>query len=186
MVEAFADAAALLLGGRVATAFLFALSRHTNLAAVLRRTDAGSTVLVLLAFRPGPTGTTSLDPHHGIITDLTPLAGSMGRRPVGFPGLRADPFEAALPAKLPLCAVIVPLTHGVDRIRQARGYGAFTGAGPLSARFKAIPRRHRRRRSEQFVLRSKPLSNHVPRSCTKPFPNNPHSDNINVNSMFML
>jgi len=132
LVEAFADAAALLLGGRVATAFLFALSRHTNLAAVLRRTDAGSTVLVLLAFRPGPTGTTSLDPHHGIITDLTPLAGSMGRRPVGFPGLRADPFEAALPAKLPLCAVIVPLTHGVDRIRQARGYGAFTGAGPIT------------------------------------------------------
>ena len=24
---------------------------------------------------------------------------------------------------------------------------------------------------------SRPLSNHVPRSCTKPFPNNPHSDN---------
>ena len=23
---------------------------------------------------------------------------------------------------------------------------------------------------------SRPLSNHVPRSCTKPFPNNPHSD----------
>ncbi len=23
---------------------------------------------------------------------------------------------------------------------------------------------------------SRPLSNHVPRGCTKPFPNNPHSD----------
>ncbi len=25
---------------------------------------------------------------------------------------------------------------------------------------------------------SRPLSNHVPRGCTKPFPNNPHSHNI--------
>jgi len=132
LVEAFTYAAALLLGGGIIAALLFTSARDTDWTTVLRRTDAGSTILVLLAFRRGPTGSTSLDAHHGIITDLTPLAGSMGRRPVGFSGLRADPFEAALPAKLPLCAVIVPLTHGVDRIRQARSHGAFTGVCPLA------------------------------------------------------
>ncbi len=33
---------------------------------------------------------------------------------------------------------------------------------------------------------SRPLSNHVPRRYTKPFPNNPHSDYINMRLKLIL